>query len=107
MKVCIINGSPRGKYSVTLQSCLYLQQMFRDSEFKIVNVGTGIKKFEKNMTEPLEAINESDLIVFSYPVYTFIAPSQLHRFIELLKEINIHFHNKFAIAEERLVGLEL
>ena len=96
MKVCIINGSPRGKYSVTLQSCLYLQQMFRDSEFKIVNVGTGIKKFEKNMTEPLEAINESDLIVFSYPVYTFIAPSQLHRFIELLKESNIDFNNKFA-----------
>ena len=31
-------------------------------------------------------MNRADLLVFSYPVYTFIAPSQLHRFIELTKE---------------------
>lgn len=31
-----------------------------------------------------------------YPVYTFIAPSQLHRFIELLKASGIDLEGKFA-----------
>ena len=34
-------------------------------------------------------INKADAIIFSYPVYTFLAPSQLHRFIELVKENNV------------------
>ena len=34
-------------------------------------------------------IKDADLLVFSYPVYTFIAPYQLHRFIEIIKEKGI------------------
>ena len=36
------------------------------------------------------------MLLFSYPVYTFIAPCQLHRFIELMKEKNVNVAGKFA-----------
>ena len=29
------------------------------------------------------ALQDEDMILFSYPVYTFIVPSQLHRFIDI------------------------
>ena len=38
----------------------------------------------------------ADLLLFSYPVYTFLAPSQLHRFIELLKASGADLAGKFA-----------
>lgn len=38
----------------------------------------------------------AELIVFSYPVYTFIAPSQLHRFIAALKAARVGLRGKFA-----------
>ena len=85
MKVCILNGSPKGKYSVTLQTLLYIEKKFKDCNFTILDVGQKIKAYEKDMSKAVEEI-KADLIVFSYPVYTFIATSQLHRFIELLKK---------------------
>ena len=35
-------------------------------------------------------------MLFSYPVYTFLAPSQLHRFIELTKASGVNLQSKFA-----------
>lgn len=52
--------------------------------------------YEKDMTEALNAVGEADLILFCYPVYTFIVPAQLHRFIELLKASDIELEGKYA-----------
>ncbi|GAA0742773.1 NAD(P)H-dependent oxidoreductase [Clostridium oceanicum] len=88
MKVLVLNGSPKGKYSVTLQSVLYIKKHFKDDEFEILNIGQQIRKYEQKgeCDKVIEKIKKSDLVLFSYPVYTFIAPSQLHRFVEVLKE---------------------
>ncbi len=96
MKILILNGSPKGKYSVTLHTCLYIQRLFPEHVFQILNVGQQIRKLEKDMTGALDALKEADLILFSYPVYTFIVPSQLHRFIELVKESGVDLSGKFA-----------
>lgn len=96
MKICVLNGSPKGKYSVTLQTVLYLEKLFHEHEFNIINVGQRIKAFERSMKEALTQLEEADLIVFAYPVYTFLAPAQLHRFIELLKESEADLSGKFA-----------
>ena len=96
MKVCIINGSPRGEYSVTLHSCLYLQKVFPEHQFDFLNVGIKIKALERDFSEAITKLQEADFLIFSYPVYTFIAPSQLHRFIELIKENNINLKEKFV-----------
>jgi len=85
MNILVINGSPKGKYSITLQTILYLQKQFPTHHFEILHVGQKIKALEKDFSPALHAIRTADLLLFSYPVYTFLAPSQLHRFIELLK----------------------
>jgi multimeric flavodoxin WrbA len=96
MKILVLNGSPKGKYSITLQTVLYLEKRFPQCEFKILHVGQQIKRYQKDITEVLADIVEADLLLFSYPVYTFIAPYQLHRFIELVKESGVDLNGKFA-----------
>lgn len=96
MKVLIVNGSPRGRYSVTLQSCLYLEKCFPQHEFDYLNVGAAINSYEKDMASALKAMVAAELIIFAYPVYTFLVPSQLHRFMELLKENRAALKNKYV-----------
>ena len=96
MKICVINGSPKGKYSVTLQTVLYLEKKFKEHEFKVINVGQQIRTIENNYENVFNEMSESDLIIFSYPIYTFIAPSQLHRFIELIKEKGLSLEGKYV-----------
>ena len=96
MNILVLNGSPKGKYSITLQTVLYLQKLHPKHQFEVLNVGQTIKSLEKDFSKAIAAVEEADLLLFSYPVYTFIAPSQLHRFIELLKEANLDLSEKFA-----------
>ena len=96
MKVLVLNGSPKGDYSVTLQTVLYLQRKFPEDSFEILHVGQRIKALEKDFTPALEAMEKAEVLLFSYPVYTFIATSQLHRFIELVKEHSAPVAGKLA-----------
>ena len=96
MKILVINGSPKGANSITLQTSLFLEQRFSEHQFSVLHVGAQIKALERDFSPALEAIRRADLLLFSYPVYTFIAPSQLHKFIELLKASGIDLTGKFA-----------
>ena len=96
MKILVLNGSPKGSNSVTLQTVLYLQKRFPGHQFEMLHVGARIKQLEKDFSPALEALEKADLLLFSYPVYTFIAPCQLHRFIELMKEHKANVSGKFA-----------
>ncbi len=96
MNILVLNGSPKGKYSITLQTINYISQKHPEQSFEILHVGQKIKAFIKDFSAAKEALEKADLIIFSYPVYTFIAPYQLHRFIELMKESGIDFSGKFA-----------
>ena len=96
MHILVLNGSPKGKNSITLQTVLYLQKKFSACSFEILHVGQRIKALEKDFAPALDALAKADLLLFSYPVYTFMAPCQLHRFIELLKSSGIHLGGKFA-----------
>lgn len=96
MNILVLNGSPKGKYSVTLQTVNYLMQLYPDVTFDVLDVGQKIRAFERDFSPAAEALGKADLILFSYPVYTFIAPYQLHRFIELIKESGVDISGKFA-----------
>ena len=96
MKILVLNGSPKGKYSITLQTINYFQKICPKHEFQVIHVGQKIKALEKDFTEVSEAVDKAKLIIFSYPVYTFIAPYQLHRFMELLKESGITLEGKYV-----------
>lgn len=96
MNILVINGSPKGNNSITLQTVLYLEKLNPNHKFNILNVGAKIKSLEKDFTPAIEAIKAADALLFSYPVYTFIAPCQLHRFIELMKEHGVDVAGKVA-----------
>ncbi len=96
MQILVLNGSPKGKNSITLQTTHYLAALHKEHKFKILHVGQSIKALEKNFAPARKALEEADILLFSYPVYTFIAPCQLHRFIELIKESGIDLSGKFA-----------
>ncbi len=96
MKIIVVNGSPKGKYSITLQTVLYLEKQFPQHQFEVIHAGQKIKALAKDFTIAAHQLKEADLILFSYPVYTFIAPSQLHHFIRLMKESGVDFSGKFV-----------
>ncbi len=96
MKICVVNGSPKGKYSITLHTVLYMQKLHPEHEYTFLDAGAKIKLYEKDFSEAKEALEAAELILFDYPVYTFIVPSQLHRFIELIKEQKVNVKGKFA-----------
>jgi len=96
MKILVLNGSPKGKYSITLQSIRYLEKRYPDHSFETYNAAQKIKSLEKDFAPVAAAIGAADVLLFSYPVYTFIAPCQLHRFIELLKASGISVAGKFV-----------
>ncbi len=97
MNICVINASPKpAKYSVTYQTIRYLQKRYPNHHYETVDVGAKIRSLEKDPASALEAMARADLILFSYPVYTFLAPSQLHRFLRLVKERGVDLSGKYA-----------
>lgn len=96
MNILVLNGSPKGDYSITLQTSKYIEKFNSDHNFEYINIGQRIKAIEKDMAPVIKSLENADLIIFSYPVYTFMAPYQLHRFIELLKSSGAAIEGKIA-----------
>ena len=96
MNILVLNGSPKGSHSITLQTVKYLQLLYPEHQWDILHVGPRIKALEKDFSPAREALEQAELLLFSYPVYTFVAPSQLHRFIELVKASGLDLSGKCA-----------
>ncbi|MDE7018671.1 MAG: NAD(P)H-dependent oxidoreductase [Lachnospiraceae bacterium] len=96
MRVLVINGSPKGKNSITYQTIRFLQKKFPKDEFDVIHAGAQIGAWEQDMSSMASSVRWAQIIVFAYPVYTFIAPSQLHRFITHMKERGIDLSGKYA-----------
>ena len=96
MKIAVINGSPKGEFSITLQTANYLARKYPQHEFCILHAGQRIRTLEKDFSEAAALLCSADAVMFSYPVYTFLAPSQLHRFIELTKMSGVDLRGKYV-----------
>ena len=48
MKIAVLNGSPKGQTSVTMQYAHFLEQKFPETEFKYFDVALKIKRLEKD-----------------------------------------------------------
>ena len=96
MKILVVNGSPRGEMSITLQTMLYLQKKYPSQDFDFLTAGGRIRTYEKDFSEASAKLLWADLILFSYPVYTFLLPSQLTRFLELIFENAVDLSGKWV-----------
>lgn len=96
MKILVLNGSPKGKNSITLQTIEYLKLKFPGHVWETLHVGQLIALYEKDFSKAQEALERAELLLFCYPVYTFIAPYQLHRFVELMKAHQVNVAGKWA-----------
>lgn len=96
MKILCINLSPKGKYSTTVHSVRYAEKKFAGHDFTYLDAGQKIGVLRRDFSEAIEKIEKADALIFSYPIYTFIAPYQAHLFIELMKEHNLDLSAKLC-----------
>ncbi|MCP4640559.1 MAG: hypothetical protein GY851_09005 [bacterium] len=85
MNICILSGSPKGESSVTLQYVLYLQKKFPEVALDIHHVGEDIEELasdDEALESIFDAVRSADAVLWAFPVYILLVPSQLKRFIE-------------------------
>ena len=58
MKILVINGSPKGEYSITLQTVRYLEQQFPAHSFTVLHAGQKIKALEKDFSSVADAVKQ-------------------------------------------------
>ena len=79
MKIAVLNGSPKGQLSVTLQYVSFLQRKFPEIEFKIFDVALKIKKLEEDdklFQDIIGQIAAADAVLWAFPLYFFLVSSQ-------------------------------
>ncbi|MDO9088465.1 MAG: NAD(P)H-dependent oxidoreductase [Anaerolineaceae bacterium] len=101
MKIIVLNGSPKGEDSITLQYVAYIRKHFPQHDFRIFHVSHRIKKMERDLEAFQEVINEvrsADGVLWSFGLWVLCVPAQYMRFIELISERGMEdaFENKYA-----------
>ncbi len=103
MKIVVLNGSPKGDKSVTMQFVRYVAKKRPDHEWKVVNVAQRIGKLESRPEEfeaVIEEVRSADAVLWGFPLYILLVCSQYKRFIELIFERNAQdaFRGKYAAS---------
>jgi multimeric flavodoxin WrbA len=101
MKITVLNGSPKGDQSTTMQSVHYIQKRFPEHELVFFNISKRIKRIEKNdevFSEIIDQVRLSDAILWAFPLYVFNVHSGYKRFIELITEKGVQsaFRDKYT-----------
>jgi len=89
LKIIILNGSPKGDVSVTMQYVAYMQKKFPDHNYQTLNVAQDIRKIEKNeelFASLMETVRSADIVIWAFPLYYLLVCSQYKQFIELVFE---------------------
>jgi multimeric flavodoxin WrbA len=103
VKVIVLNGSPKGEYSITLQYVHFLQKKFPQHEFKAINVSLKIRKIENDkeiFMKIIEEVRSSDGVLWCFGLWVLVVAAQYMRFIELISEKGVEdaFKNKYTAA---------
>lgn len=101
MKIAVLNGSPKGDLSVTIQYIKFIEKKFQEHSFNYINISQKIGKIESDellFNEIIDEIAGSDLVIWGVPLYVCLVPSQYKRFIELIWERGVEgkFRGKYA-----------
>ncbi len=103
MKIIVLNGSPKGPNSVTMQYVEYIKRRYSEHRFEVFHVAQRIKSIEKRaerLQEILEAVRSAEGVLWAFPLYILLVHASYKRFIELIwgtKEGEA-FRGKYAAA---------
>ena len=89
MKTVVLNGSPKGDVSVTLQYVQFIQKKFPQHELKIFNVVPHIKALERDAAAfqaIVDEVHAADGVLWAFPLYVMLVHAGYKRFIELVFE---------------------
>lgn len=101
MKILVLNGSPKGEYSITLQYVAYIKKHFPQHEYRIIHVSQRIKRIERDheaFQEIIDQVRSADGVLWSFGLWVLCVPAQYMRFIELIFERGVEdaFKNKYT-----------
>lgn len=103
MKILVLNGSPKGGISVTMQYVNYLQKIHPEVSFESVNIAQQIRKIETDPQEfdkIISRVRLADGVLWAFPLYILIVHAHYKRFIELVNERGVMdaFAGKYAAS---------
>jgi len=89
MRIAVLNGSPKGETSVTMQYVRYIQKLYPQHQLEIEHVVPRIKKLENDeqaFREIVERVRSADAVLWAFPLYYMLVHGSYKRFIELIEE---------------------
>ena len=102
MKIVVLNGSPKGPASVTMQYARFLEKKTPQHTLSFINVCQDSRRLEEDRAAfraAVQTVQDAELIVWATPVYVLVVPGPYKRFIELVIECGAQaaFQGKYAV----------
>ena len=90
MKIVVLNGSPKGEMSVTMQYVEYLERRFPEHGVRGATTwrrgSAGWKGIPRAFKEVIDEVRSADAVIWAFPLYILLVCSQYKRFVELIGE---------------------
>ena len=89
MNITVLNGSPKGDLSVTMQYIKFIEKKFPMHTYNYINIAQRIHAIENDkelFDSIINDVKNSDIVFWGAPLYVCLISSQYKRFIELIHE---------------------
>ncbi len=103
MEILVLNGSPKGDLSVTMQYIAFLAKKQPGHTYTIVNIAQRCSQLENDpaaFAALIGQVRAADAVLWAFPLYYFLVHGQYKRFIELIGERGAAeaFRGKYAAS---------